>query len=157
MCEKLRRFLEKFTQLTKMLHDCRSQQISSLHLSYPQFSCSILGNFFVGKNASFEPQASIKLRAPFALRAPCVNIGNFIGFLSKSTRPRPQWPIWLIWDKNPNFWAWFSETCGPHTGLRFWVLSLRITGNKKNVHWGWALEDTWNFVQYSKIQGKSVV
>ena len=34
-----------------MLHDCWSQQISSLHLSYPQFTCSILGNFFVGKYA----------------------------------------------------------------------------------------------------------
>ena len=53
--------------------------------------------------ASFELQASIKLRATFALRAPGVNNGNFIGFLSKSTCPRPQWPIWSILDKNPNF------------------------------------------------------
>ena len=107
--------------------------------------------------ASFEPQSSIKLHAPFALRAPCVNIGNFIGFLSKSTRPRPQWPIWLILDKNPYFWAWFSKTSAPHRRLRFWVLSLRITGNQQNALWGRTLEDTWNFVQYSKIQGKLVV
>ena len=107
--------------------------------------------------ASFEPRASIKLRATFALRAPCVNIGNFIGFFSKSIHPRPQRPIWPILDKKPNFWAWFSETYAPHTGLRFWVLSLRITENQQNALWGWTLEYTWNFVQYSKIQGKSVV
>ena len=106
---------------------------------------------------SFELRASIKLRAPFALRAPCVNIGNFIGFFSKSTRPRPQWPIWPILDKNPNFWAWFSETSAPHPRLRFWVFSLRINENQQNALWGWTLEDTWNFVQYGKIQGKLVV
>ena len=107
--------------------------------------------------ASFEPQASIKPRAPFALRASCVNNGNFIGFLSKSTRPRPQWPIWLILEKNPYFLAWFSKTSAPHRRLRFWVLSLRITGNQQNALWGRTLEDTWNFVQYCKIQGKLVV
>ena len=29
---------------------------------------------------NLELRASIKLRAPFALRVPCVNVGNFLGF-----------------------------------------------------------------------------
>ena len=34
----------------------------------------------LAKKDSSYLRASIKLRAPFALRAPCVNIGNFITF-----------------------------------------------------------------------------
>ena len=100
-----------------------------------------------GLTAPPESQTESYILVSVTHGKPCVNIGNFIRFFSKLTGSRPQWPKWPILDKNPNFWAWFSETSAPHQRLRFWVLSLRITENQQNAFWGWTLEYTWNFVQ----------
>ena len=100
------------------------------HCSHP--TCCWWG----GLTAPPESQNNSHILVSVTHGKPC---GNFKGFLSKSTRSRPQWPKWPILDKNPNFWAWFSKTSAPlilsfvlknHWESTKWPLGV---GNRRNL------------------------